>query len=200
MTADSYRAAYAESLKFEDSDLREAEKDNYNAYSSFTYNQYYLDAAKFQTGGTKDADGNMTYSQEEKDAAAKAAREALKPLTEAKNAQELDAAIAALEVNKDTETVSTRIENSLYSEIAADTAQWLADSSRKAGDVTVMDNTSTTTDEDGKEVTTTYGYTVVMFESVNENTDPLPNVRHILVGYEGGTTNEQGQVAALVLQ
>ena len=47
-------------------------------------------------------------------------------------------------------------------------------------------------DEDGNEVTTTNGYYVVYFTSSNDNTFPLSNVRHILVSFEGGTTDDNG--------
>lgn len=192
--ADSYRTAYAESLKFEDADLREAEKDNFDAYSSFTYNQYYLDASKFLQGGTKAEDGTMTYSQEEKAAAAKAAEEALKPLTEAKTAEDLDKAIAAMDVNKDSSAVSTAYVNNDYRNISPDYTAWMSEASRTVGDVKVIPSTSTTTGEDGKEVTNTDGFTVILYLGKNDNTEVLPNVRHILVGLEGGTQNEQGQM------
>ena len=35
---------------------------------------------------------------------------------------------------------------------------------------------------------------MMMFGSVNPNTDPLPSIRHILVGYEGGTADENGMI------
>ena len=65
--------------------------------------------------------------------------------------------------------------------------EWVGDASRKAGDKAVLANEATTTGEDGTETTTINGYYVVMFHSVNENNIPLANVRHILIGFEGGT-------------
>ena len=194
--ADSYRAAYADSLKFEDADLREAEKENYNAYSSFSFYTYYVDASRFLEGGTEDEEGNVTYSQAEKDAAAKAAEAAAKVLVEATNTDELNMAIADMEINKDQTAKATFHDNMLYGEMAAnyaeDAIKWISDTSRKAGEISMYPNDTESLDEDGNSVTTTNGYVIVMYESVNENTDPLPNARHILVSFEGGTTDENG--------
>ena len=195
MLADTYRAAYAESLNYEDAQLREHEKDNYDQYSSFSYNQYYLPADKFLQGGTTDEEGNVTFSQEEKDASVKACEEAAKELTSDKvmKAADMDKLIAAMPMNKDVEgAASTYYDHSDYRNMPADIASWLADSSRKAGDKTYIANQSTTQDEEGKDVTHIGGYTVLMFESRDDNKEILPNVRHILVSYEGGTTDENG--------
>lgn len=194
--ADSYQAAYADSLTYDDAALREAEKENYSKYSSFTYNQYVVDAGKFLTGGTTDEDGKTTYSDEEKEASAKAAETAAKALVaeNVKTIADFDKAIAEMEINKDAEGISsTPYVNNDYRYINPDVAQWLSDASRKEGDKTVIANTSVRTDAEGNETTVTTGYTVVFYLNRNDNTDLLPDVRHILVGFEGGTQNEQGQ-------
>ena len=194
--AESYQAAYANSLTYDDAALREAEKENYSKYSSFTYNQYIVDAGKFLTGGTTDEDGKTTYSDEEREASVKAAEAAAKALTaeNVKTIADFDKAIAEMEINKDAEGISsTPYVNNDYRYINPDAAQWLSDASRKEGDKTVIANTSVHTDAEGSETTVTTGYTVVFYLNRNDNTELLPNVRHILVGFEGGTQNEQGQ-------
>ena len=170
--ADSYQLNYFDSLTYEDADLREAEADNYNAYNSYSFNNYYLSTNSFD------------------DAAA--AEAAAKELTaEGINTVEaLDAAIAKLSINKDAEGVaSTENKDVLSGNISSLYADWITDSSRKAGDMSYFANTSTSTGEDGKETTTINGYHVVMFTSSNDNNIPMSNVRHILVSFEGGTTD-----------
>lgn len=194
--ADSYQAAYADSLTYDDAALREAEKENYSKYSSFTYNQYIVDAGKFLTGGTTDEEGTTTYSDEEKDASVKAAEAAAKALVteNVKTVADLDKAIAEMEINKEAEGISSiPYVNNDYRNISPDVAKWLSDDARKEGDKTVIANTSVRTDAEGSETTVTTGYTVVFFLGRNDNTSLLPDVRHILVGFEGGTQNEQGQ-------
>lgn len=190
--AQAYQEHYSESLTYTDADLRAAEAENYDAYSSFSFQSYYLAASKFLTGGTTDADGNTTYSDEETAASVAAAEEAAKALTtkEIDSVKALDDAIASLSVNEGTEAASTSNEDKLYSSVNSIYADWLADDSRKEGDLAYFANTSTSTGEDGTETTTVNGYYVVYYIGSNDNTFPLSNVRHILVKFQGGTTDE----------
>lgn len=184
--ADAYYSHYAQSLTYEDAQLRELEKENYDAYSSYNYNTYYLAASKFRTGGTTDAEGNTTYSDEEIAASVAAAEEAAKALTagDITTLEALDEAIAALPINAGTEAASTASENVLYSSISTTYADWVTDSSRKAGDMTYVANTSTTTNEDGTEETTVSGYYVLFFNGSNDNNFAMKNVRHILLSFQ----------------
>ena len=80
LLADSYYAAYADSLTYEDADLRAKEADNYSMYSSFDYNYYYVSANDYLGEGTTDDNGNTTYTDAERSAAAAQQRKLLKPL------------------------------------------------------------------------------------------------------------------------
>ena len=179
--ASAYRNSYSSSLTYTDADLRAAESENYEKYSSFTYNTYYLAASKFQTD---EVDAGS-------DEAVKAAKEAADSLIgeDVATVEDFDAAIAALDVNRDTEASSTAYTDQQYSSVSTTIRDWVIDSARKEGDKTVIANTSTSTDDDGKETTTTQGYYAVFFTGSNDNTFPLVNVRHILIKFEGGTTD-----------
>ena len=193
--ADAYYAAYGESLTYDDAALRAAEAENFSKYSSYSYTFYTLNVNKFLTGGTTAEDGTVTYSEEEKAAAVAAAEEAAKALTANAIAtvEDLDAAIAALPVNAETAgAASTSYTDYLYTNINATIRDWLSDSARKDGDRTYIPSTTTSTDDNGNEVTTTNSYIVVYFHGSNDNTFALANVRHILLNYEGGVTDENG--------
>ncbi len=179
--ANAYYNSYSSSLTYTDADLRAAESENYNKYSSFTYNTYYLAVSKYQTDEV-DADS---------DEAVNAAKEAADSLVgeDIATVEDFDAAIAALDVNRDTEASSTAYTDQLYSSVSATVRDWVTSSDRKQGDKTVIASTSTSTDDDGKETTTTLGYYAVFYTGSNDNTFPLVNVRHILVKFEGGTTD-----------
>ena len=179
--ANAYYNSYSSSLTYTGADLRTAESENYDKYSSFTYNTYYLAVSKYQTDEV-DADS---------DEAVKAAEEAANSLIgeDVATVADFDAAIAALDVNKDTEASSTAYTDQQYSSVSATVRDWVTDSARKEGDKTVIANTSTSTDDEGKETTTTLGYYAVFYTGSNDNTFPLVNVRHILVKFEGGTTD-----------
>ena len=170
--ADAYQVHYHDSLTYEDADLREAEADDYNAYNGYTYNTYYLATSSFD------------------DAAA--AEAAAKELTAngINTVETLDAAIAGLSINKDATNAASTINKAvLPGSISSTYAEWVTDSARKTGDVNYFPSTYTSTDENGNETTTVSGYYVVMFGSSTDNNFPLVNVRHILAGFEGGTTD-----------
>ena len=79
-----------------------------------------------------------------------------------------------------------------YTDIPESFQKWLSDAERKNGDITVITNETKSTDADGKETTTVNGYYVICFMERNDNTRPLANVRHLLVQFEGGTTDAKG--------
>ena len=178
--ANAYYNSYSSSLTYTDADLRAAESENYDKYSSFTYNTYYLAASKFQA---EDEDNS--------DKAVKAAEEAANSLIgeDVATVADFDAAIAALDINKDTEASSTAYTDQQYASVSTTVRDWITNSARKEGDKTVIANTTTSTDDDGNETKTTLGYYAVFFTGSNDNTFPLVNVRHILVKFEGGTTD-----------
>ena len=183
--ADAYYANYAQTLTYEDADYREAEAENYAQYSSYSFNSYYVSTASFLTGGTTDEEGFVTYSDEERAAAVAAAEEAAKSIVadEIINVEAFDLAISTAVADAS----STEYTNMLYSNVNSAFVDWVSDPARVEGDKTYVANTSTA---DGVE--TVNGYYVIYFHSANDNTMNLVNVRHILVGFEGGVTDETG--------
>ena len=181
--ADAYYNHHSENLTFTSDELRQKDAENPGAYSSYSFHYYYLAASKFLTGGTTDADGNTTYSDEERAAADAALRAAAESLTsdEIDSIEAFDAAIADLAVNADTTAASTESKDVLYSSVNSLYQQWVADSSRKAGDKQVFESTGTNTNEDGTTSEVLNGCYVVFYESSSDNNFPMVNVRHILI-------------------
>ena len=194
--ASAYQTEYRANLTFSDDEIAARDAEEPTAYNSYSYHQYYLATSKFLTGGTTDENGSTTYSAEEQAAAEAAAEAAAKSLTgdEIGSVEDLDAAIAALSINAGaTGAASTAYTDTLSASVGSTIADWVKNSARKAGDKTYIASTSTTTSEDGTQATKVNGYYVVYFEGTSTNTFPLVNVRHILVQYEGGTTDSNGQ-------
>ncbi len=190
--ANAYFTAYSESLTYDDATLRAKEAEDYTAYSAYSFASYYLPYTDFLEGGTTDENGSTTYSDEERDAARAAAKETAESLVKAKNLIDLDKKIAALEINKDkTNPASSKVENALYADINTFLLSWITDTSRKDGDKTIITRESTSTGEDGNETKTVTGYYVVYFQSSTDNLEPLANVRHLLVAFEGGTVDSE---------
>lgn len=191
--ASAYYAKHSESLTYDDAAIREYEKDKYINYTSFDFARYYVSTNEYIQGGTTNESGGKDYTEAEKQAAIKAAEEVANSLVTSKNVVELDAAIAALEINKDKKNVaSTKSTDLLYPQIPLAIQEWLADEKRVENDIAVIPNESTSKDEAGNETKTIIGYYVVVFQGRNENLRHLANVRHLLVEFQGGTTNSSG--------
>ena len=193
--ASAYQTEYRASLSFTDDEIAAKEAEDPAAYNHYSYHQYYLSTSKYLSGGTTDENGTTTYSDTEKEAARIAAEAAARSLVgdNIVTVEDLDAAIAALSINAEsTSAASTAYDDTPVSYLGSTIADWIKDSARKAGDKTYIASTSTSTDDDGNETTTVNGYYVVYFDSVTDNKFPLANVRHILVQYKGGTTDENG--------
>ena len=183
--ANAYQSYYYDSLTYSDAELRAAEAENFDKYSSYSYNYYYLNVNNFVTG----EEGEDGYTAEQLAAAAKNAEITAKTLTDGiTTVAAFDAAIAALPGNAENPGAASYASNNVsYSSVSSLYADWLTDPARKAGDMTYVASTSTTTDENGNTVEEISGYYVVMFNSSNDNTFALANVRHILTSFEGGS-------------
>ena len=193
-----YYSAHAETLKYDIKDFEAYDKEHYDELSFYSYSYFYVDNRDFLGEGQKNSSGVVTYTDEQKDAAAKTGEQIANTLKNASiNSSELlDKEIKKLEqYKKDDKAVSTKYKNAAYSNVDEDIVDWLSDSSRKAGDFIVIADTNTTKDSDGKEVTNTAGHHVVVFEGREDNNMKLVNVRHILKKFKGGTSNEDGTIS-----
>ena len=193
-TASAYYTTYNNELTFTEDDVNAHADKHPNEYSSYSYAEYQLSVEDFLSEGTTDAEGNVTYTDEQTAAAKEAAKAAADEIAKATTLEELDAAIAAFatqeEATAEEETAensevmvpaSTKHENILYSSLGEKYKNWLSEDGRKVGDIGVLENTSTSKDDDGNEVTNTTGYTVVFFSNLNDNKEAMSNVRHLLV-------------------
>ena len=190
--AADYYDAYEENLVIDDAAIRAYEADKFDEFSSFSYANYTISYSSFLTGGTEDADGNVTYTEEENEAARAAAKAAADAFPTCTTEEELNAAIAELSYNEGKDVACNVSTDVKYEYTSNNARQWLADSSRKVGDFTIVPNESITTDDSGVETTVISGYTAYVFLGRNDNMRPLANVRHALFNFEGGTTDENG--------
>ncbi|MBR3979214.1 MAG: peptidylprolyl isomerase [Oscillospiraceae bacterium] len=189
--ADAYVTAHNENLTYSESDIQTYEDGKEGNYNSYNYHYAYLSYTDFREGGTEGEEGNITYSDEENNVARAALKAAAENMATATSLEELKQLAEATEVNESSEVVVNEQKDTLYTEINATLGKWLADESRKEGDIAAIPNESTSTDEDGNETTVTNGYYVALYGSKSDNTDKMGDVRHLLVEFEGGTENEE---------
>ena len=185
LLASAYQAAHQESLTYTQEQIREADSKDAAKYSSYSYAQYYIPVAKYLPEGTTSEDGTTTYTAAERTEAVAAAKEAIAPLTEATSLEELNAAIAAMDINEGTEASATVYTNQASSAINTYLSGWVTDSARKAGDITCVEVPSTVKDENDNDLETVSAFYVVLYNGTNDNKTELVNVRHILVGFSG---------------
>ena len=193
-TASSYQAKYYDSLTYDDAAINAHSSANPNKYSSFDFVSFLVDYEDFLTGGTQNDSGTTVYSDEERAAALKAAEEVAKELvaSNADSKAKLDEAIKAHDKYKDVSTAtSSESDDSLYTSINNNIAEWLANKDRKTGDIGYVEYEVTSTTADG-ETEAVEGYYVVVMLGRGENEMNLVNVRHILIEPTQNSTNEDG--------
>ncbi len=190
--ASAFYDAHKDSLVYDDAALREYEKDKYNDFSSYDYSSSYLTYTEFLQGGTEDAEtGETVYSDEEKAAARDAMETAAKEAATATSYDELKEKIEAIEVNKESQTALNSANRVLHTDINETLSAWLADEEREEGDIAALPVITTTKNEEtGEEISELNAYYVVYFTKKYENLEPMGNVRHLLVEFEGGTEDE----------
>lgn len=183
--ASAYYNDFGDTLEYTADELRAHEEGNEINYNSYTYASYYLGYNKFI------GEGVTSPSNEQIEAAAAIAKGEAAALISATTIEELDEAIANLPVNAETTAASTKNKNVLYSSVNSVIRDWVADPARVENEITMIANEVTSTDDAGNETTTINGYYVVMFQSANDNNEPMANVRHLLIKPEE-TTDEEG--------
>lgn len=194
--ANSYMGNVFNGLVYEDSVLEAFSNEHFDNYSSFSYAMFNLNASTFVECTASEEDTEHKHTPAELAAAATAAGNAASSLISAQptNVEEFNAAIKGLEAYAaDENAVCTTIENKLLTDITVeDIAEWIV-GDLQPGTMELFTQESTTTDDAGKESTYISQYTVVLFLGRNDNYDELVDVRHILVPFEGGTTDENGK-------
>lgn len=186
--ASSYQSAHSGSLTYDDAAIRTYDAEHAREFNSYSYASYYLPSSNYLKGGTSGENDTITYSPEERAAAVEEAKRVAESLIAGESRLEFDKAIGRLDTSSDTAPKATESENVLYSAVNTILQEWITDPSRQEGDTTVIPSESTSTAEDGTETTTVNGYYAVYFMGSRDNTMPLANVRHLLVKFEGGTT------------
>ena len=189
--AKSYYNAHPDTFTYDDATIKAYDTENAATFNSYTYTSCYMSYTFFRQGGTKDDEGNVTYSEEENNAARDKMKEIAEDMATVTTVDELKAKVEATEVNEGSNFTVTNNEKQLHSSINTTLAEWLADENRKEGDIAAIPNTSTVKNEDGTEKTVTNGYYVAIFHSVSDNHIKMGDVRHLLVSFEGGTEDEE---------
>lgn len=191
--ADAYYDFHQDNLTYDDAAIQAKEEENPNGYNSYSYSYCYMSYTEFRQGGTKDENGSTTYTAEEDAAARAKLAEAAAKLTTATTLEDLKTMVSEIEVNESSQLAVNQEVNQLHSSTEstnAALAQWLADDARVVGEIGSVAITAKADSEDENSEDVTNGYYVVLFEGSTDNATVMGNVRHLLIAFEGGTTDE----------
>ncbi len=209
--------------KLEDYRTYEKDKfDDYSTvsyiYYTMKYNSYLGEGTKSEDGKT------TTWTDEEKNAAREAMKADMEALlsSEVKDKESFDKAIQSWEINKldkdenkDTDKnnsstttaklpTATEVKDAFFENISLseEIVDWLKVAERAAGEIKAFEVITYAEHEDEKHehgdncgcAKTVDGYTIVLFTERDDNTVKMANVRHILVKFQGGTKDKDGNV------
>ena len=185
--ADAYYTAYADSLTYNQDQIDAYNNENYDKFSSFDYSYYYVNINSFLPEGVAAADA----TEEQRNNAAKAAKEAADLLTNATDVTVLNNLIAGMDINAGkTSAKATEINATSIGSIGTLYSDWIRDPARNVNEISVFEYES---ESDKDELVD--GYYVVIFEGRNDFSEKMRSVRHILIAFEGGKqeTDESGK-------
>ena len=217
-TASAYLNDYSDKLEYKPEDYRAYEKDKFDDYSTVSYVHYTLNYTAYLGEGTKGEDGKTTWTDEQHEAARKALQADIEILKAAEitDKESFDKAIQGLPVNKidkDSDNkklpTSTEVKHAFFENISLNTSvvDWLKETTtvdgqiktaRTAGELKAFEVYTYEDHEDDEHEhgddcgckRTVDAYTVVLFNERCDHTAKMANVRHILVKFEGGKTDE----------
>ena len=188
MIASGYYTEYSDSLTYDEAAIREHDAKNPLNYNSYDYAHYYVTNDDYLEGGTEGEDGKVTYSDEEKKAAADKAKAVAEQLKTCESLEALEAAVAELEVGGKKEETVTHAHKTLYTSIDATYSEWIGNADRKEGDIEMFENKSAAAEGEEAEVV---GYYIVVYEGMITNAEnKMSNVRHLLVAFPEETEEE----------
>ena len=191
--ANEYLEKYSEGISYDDDALQAYYEENADTMDSYDYRVFTVDGS---VPVKLDNDGNEIAATEEEKAAAMSAAQSLAntAMNEINAASDKEKAFIeaapkyVADSSKDAYTNSdlSLQEGILGSNLSSTLSEWLTDSSRKKGDMTIAENAAST------------GYQVVLFLDRYLLQDPTVNVRHILIMPEIAEDAQTNSVGAQV--
>ena len=207
--ASAYYNDHVDTFEYKDEDYRAFEKEKMHLYNSYTYVYYTINMSAYLGEGHKDDAGKTFWTDAEKEEARGKVEADKAALLAAgiKDKASFDKAVQALEINKfdkdgkpvadDKKVTATESKDVSYNGMYLNNAakDWVIKEERKNGDIEVFpiyDSASENEKDESKKIVN--GYYVVLFNECDTNEVHLANVRHILVKFQGGTKDKNGNV------
>ncbi len=184
LLANQYYTEHSDSLTYDAAALEEYYTENAAALDTFVYNTIFFDGS---VESTEDEEGNTVEpTEEEKAAGMKAAKEKADAFLAQAEEDGFQAAADAAKAEDESLTYDGETRN-LGSRVSATLMDWLSDSARKEGDISVIEY------ESGN------GYYVVQFVERFRNEEDFgsADIRHILVKAEVAESEKEASEEAM---
>ncbi len=185
-----------DAMTYTQDDLDAYEQEHSGEFDSYSYGYFYVSVNDHLVCTAGEDESGHEHTQEERDQALLNAEKTINAFEDSgiSTIEEFNAFIQTLDLYKgDTSMVCSEYTDQLYSNITSvEMAEWLADSSRKPGDLKIFTKANESTNELGHTVSVPYGFDVVLYQGRNENDMKLANVRHILKQFTEPVTDPEG--------
>lgn len=176
--AEAYYSEYADSLLYNDTKIDEYNNEHYNEFSSFEYNYFYVPVSKY----LPETEEGVELTDEQRAAAAASAKKAADGLAVSKDLDTFNMLIGMLPFATDT-TDAEVISNTTINSVAELYREWIGDTARVPGEASVFEYESSSDEDENVD-----GYYVVLFQGREDYNTLMRSARHMLVMFEGGTT------------
>lgn len=185
-TASAYYQDHQANKTFTADERKALLDKNPNDYTAYSYNQYTVDYKSF----LPELEEGATATEEQNNAAREEAKKAAEGLAAATSIEEFNAAISALPYNEGKTVSSSSLTDIMHTSttLTDEQKEWFSAADRKQGDAKVFEVKTSTKNEDGTTTETINSYKVLMYVSTNDFSQPLANVRHLLVAFEHNHT------------
>ncbi len=191
--ANAFYSARSESLTFDKEIIDAYNKEHYDEFSFFSYSYYYISVSSHEAlltnaNNTEDGEEGSTEPTDAADArpyhaeAMALARAEADSVTAADSLLTMNKLITELASNT-AKKEATVITSSLITKADKLYADWLKSADRKSGDTAVFEYES---ESDNDELVD--GYYVVLFQEREDNNTMMIDIRHALIKFQGGTT------------
>lgn len=186
ITASAYYQDHQANKTFTADERKALLDKNPNDYTAYSYNHYTVNYKSF----LPELEEGATATEEQNNTAREEAKKAAETLAAATSIEELNTAISALSYNEG-KTVASSVSTDVMhtsSTLTDEQKEWISAADRKQGDAKAFEVKTSTKNEDGTTTETVDSYKVLMYVSTNDFSQPLANVRHLLVAFEHNHT------------
>ena len=176
--AEAYYTEMYNNLEYTEDDIAAYNDEHYNDFSRFSYSYFYVPVKEY----LPETEEGVEITAEQRADAAAQAKAAADGIALCNKVDTLNLLIKDLPFAEE-DSKATSISDTTSSSVSSVYRDWVVDTARVNGETSVFEYESTSDDDEILD-----GYYVVMFENREDYNHLMRAARHMLVLFEGGTT------------